>query len=585
MQVRAGRAVRGVEVDDEHRARHGTFAAVTRMAPDRRILFFGDSFVAGVGDPAGLGWVGRVAAAAHAAGQPLTAYNLGVRRDTSADVMRRLRAEAQARTGAADASYGVVVGLGTNDTTEEHGRVRVEPGVAVDNLGRVIEAARELGVDVFVVGPPPAGEPAHDERVCALSRRFARLAADPASRSSRPRRRCEQTAPGRTRPPPATERTPAPAATRRSPSSSWEVASSPGPTGSAEKRTASAAKTNKGDQVCVFFLVMNKTLLILAVLALAVGLVACGGTDEGGSGSSTKLNLVAYSTPKEAYEEIVPAFAKTPDGTEVTFSQSYGNSGDQARAVVAGLPTDIAALSLEPDITKLVDAQLVAADWSSTPTKGIVTHSVVALAVRPGNPKNIRGWADLVKPGVEVLTPNPFTSGGARWNIIAAYGAQLEQGRTEAEAVAYLERLFKNVVVQDKSARESLQSFTGGKGDVLISYENEAITAQQKGEKLDYIVPDETILIENPIAATIDAPDTAQAFIRFATSAPAQRIFATKGYRSVIDGLVDAKRYPTPPKQFDITKFGGWAAVMKTFFDPKDSVMQRIEKSLGVGTS
>ena len=148
------------------------------MAPDRRILFFGDSFVAGVGDPAGLGWVGRVAAAAHAAGQPLTAYNLGVRRDTSADVMRRLRAEAQARTGAADASYGVVVGLGTNDTTEEHGRVRVEPGVAVDNLGRVIEAARELGVDVFVVGPPPAGEPAHDERVCALSRRFARLAAD-----------------------------------------------------------------------------------------------------------------------------------------------------------------------------------------------------------------------------------------------------------------------------------------------------------------------------------------------------------------------------------------------------------------------
>jgi lysophospholipase L1-like esterase len=148
------------------------------MTTDRRILFFGDSFVAGVGDPAGLGWVGRVVAAAHAAGRPLTAYNLGVRRDTSADVIRRLRAEAQARIGAADASYGVVVGLGTNDTTEEHGRVRVEPGVAVDNLGRVVETARELGLDVFVVGPPPAGEPVQDERVCALSRRFARLAAD-----------------------------------------------------------------------------------------------------------------------------------------------------------------------------------------------------------------------------------------------------------------------------------------------------------------------------------------------------------------------------------------------------------------------
>ena len=120
------------------------------------------------------------------------------------------------------------------------------------------------------------------------------------------------------------------------------------------------------------------------------------------------------------------------------FSQSYGNSGDQARAAVSGLPTDIAALSLEPDITKLVKENLVAADWNATPTKGIVTRSVVALAVRSGNPKNIKGWADLVKPGVEVLTPNPFTSGGARWNVMAAYGAQIEQGRTEAQAVDYL---------------------------------------------------------------------------------------------------------------------------------------------------
>jgi acyl-CoA thioesterase-1 len=148
------------------------------MTRDRRILFFGDSFVAGVGDPSGLGWVGRVVAAAHATSRPLTAYNLGVRRDTSADVERRFRAEAQARIGAADASYGVVLGLGTNDTTAEDGRVRVEPGVAVDNLRRVIESARELGLDVFVVGPPPAGEPAQDERVCALSSRFAQLAGD-----------------------------------------------------------------------------------------------------------------------------------------------------------------------------------------------------------------------------------------------------------------------------------------------------------------------------------------------------------------------------------------------------------------------
>jgi sulfate transport system substrate-binding protein len=326
-----------------------------------------------------------------------------------------------------------------------------------------------------------------------------------------------------------------------------------------------------------------KPILAVVLMSTAAALAACGGESE--AGGAGKLSLVAYSTPKEAYEEIIPAFAKTTDGSGVTFSQSYGNSGDQARAVISGLPADIAALSLEPDITKLVDEQLVAPNWDATPTKGIVTRSVVALAVRPGNPKNIRGWADLVKPGVEVLTPNPFTSGGARWNVMAAYGAQLEQGRSEAEAVAYLERLFKNVVVQDKSARESLQNFTGGKGDVLISYENEAITAQQNGEKLDYVIPDETILIENPIAATKASGAAAKAFVTYATSAPAQKIFAAKGYRSVIDGLVDKQRFPDPPNQFDITRFGGWPAVMKKFFDPQDSVMQRIERSLGVGTS
>ncbi|MEA2190783.1 MAG: sulfate/thiosulfate transport system substrate-binding protein [Solirubrobacteraceae bacterium] len=328
---------------------------------------------------------------------------------------------------------------------------------------------------------------------------------------------------------------------------------------------------------------LTKPLTALAVLLTAVALSACGDSSDSAGGSS-KLSLVAYSTPKEAYEQIIPAFQRTPAGKGVSFTQSYGNSGDQARAVIAGLPTDIAALSLEPDITKLVKEGLVDADWNATPTKGIVTRSVVALAVRKGNPKHITGWADLVKPGVEVLTPNPFTSGGARWNVMAAYGAQIEQGRTEAQAEDYLQKLFKNVVVQDKSARESLQSFTGGKGDVLISYENEAITAQQKGEKLDYVIPDETILIENPIAALTKASDKAKAFTDFATSRPAQRIFASKGYRSVIAALVDKAKYPDPPKQFEITKFGGWDAVMKKFFDPKASVMQRIEQGLGVST-
>lgn len=326
--------------------------------------------------------------------------------------------------------------------------------------------------------------------------------------------------------------------------------------------------------------------IVLAVVVPALAVSACGGpaAAEPGAGGGSKLSLVAYSTPKEAYEQLIPAFTKTRAGAGVSFTQSYGNSGDQARAVIAGLPTDVAALSLEPDITKLVKENLVAPDWKSTPTRGIVTRSVVALVVRPGNPKRITGWADLVKPGVEVLTPNPFTSGGARWNVMAAYGAQLAQGRTEAQAVSYLEALFKNVVVQDKSAREALQNFTAGKGDVLISYENEAITAKQKGAKVEYVIPDETILIENPIAATKQAPAAAKAFIDYAVSEPAQRIFAAKGYRSVIDALVDERTYPDPPKLFDITRLGGWDTVMKQFFDPKDSVMQRIEASLGVST-
>jgi sulfate transport system substrate-binding protein len=325
----------------------------------------------------------------------------------------------------------------------------------------------------------------------------------------------------------------------------------------------------------------NLTALVL-LLGLAGVVAACGGSAD--AGGSSRLSLVAYSTPREAYESIIPAFQKTAAGKGVTFTQSYGNSGDQARAVISGLPTDVAALSLEPDVSKLVKDKLVAQGWKSTPTKGIVTRSVVALSVRPGNPKNIKGWNDLLKPGVEVLTPNPFTSGGARWNVMAAYGAQLQEGKTDAQATGYLKALFKHVVVQDKSAREALQSFTAGKGDVLISYENEAITAQQKGEKLDYVVPAATILIENPIAATQSAGPAAKAFIDFATSRPAQKIFAAKGYRSVIPSLVDKNTYPVPPQQFDITKFGGWDAVMTKFFDPKKSVMQQIEASLGVGT-
>jgi sulfate/thiosulfate-binding protein len=216
----------------------------------------------------------------------------------------------------------------------------------------------------------------------------------------------------------------------------------------------------------------------------------------------------------------------------------------------------------------------------------MITRSVVVFVVRPGNPKKLRTWSDLVKPGVQVVTPNPFTSGGARWNVMAAYGAQIAQGRSDQQAKDYLSSLFKNVVVQDKSARDALQTFSSGKGDVLIAYENEAIAAKEKGIAADYVIPDQTILIQNPIAVTADSKNEAkaQAFVEFAESDAGQKIFAGKGYRPVKASLVDKSKFPTPPQLFTIDKLGGWSTVTKTFFDPASGVVAKIEQSKGVST-
>jgi sulfate/thiosulfate transport system substrate-binding protein len=305
----------------------------------------------------------------------------------------------------------------------------------------------------------------------------------------------------------------------------------------------------------------------------------CGGV-EGDSGSGS-LTLVAYTTPREVYEVVIPAFQDTPEGEGVEFEQSYGASGEQSRAVEAGLPASVVAFSLEPDVTRLVEAGLVDDGWAEGEHKGMVSESVVVFGVRKGNPKRIRDWDDLVGEGVEVITPNPFTSGGARWNVMAAYGAKRQQGATHEEAVAFVRALFEHVSVQDKSAREALQTFVGGKGDVLISYENEAITAQQKGEELDYVIPDATILIENPIAVTNDAPAAAQDFVDYVRTDEAQKVFAEKGYRSIKDELVDAKRYPTPKQLFEISEYGGWDQVMKDWFDRDGGIMAEIQRNVG----
>jgi sulfate/thiosulfate transport system substrate-binding protein len=332
-------------------------------------------------------------------------------------------------------------------------------------------------------------------------------------------------------------------------------------------------------------LVAALTLLLLPAVAAGCGGPAEEGEAAGGGGG--RLSLVAYSTPKEAYEELIPAFQKTTEGRGVSFDQSYGASGDQSRAVASGLPADIVALSLAPDVDKLVEPGLVDAGWAQTPTDGFVTNSVVVFAVRKGNPENIRTWEDITREGIEVITPNPFTSGGAKWNLMAAYGSQTAQGRSPEEALEFLHGVLANTPVQDKSAREALQTFAGGKGDVLLAYENEAITAQRAGIELDCVVPDQTILIQNPAAVVTESENAekAKAFLDWLVTPEAQEIYASKGYRSVLPDLVDEKTYPTPDELFKIDEFGGWSKVNDEFFDPEKGSVAEIERDLGVSTA
>jgi sulfate/thiosulfate transport system substrate-binding protein len=326
---------------------------------------------------------------------------------------------------------------------------------------------------------------------------------------------------------------------------------------------------------------MRRTVLALGVLLAAA---VAAGAASGGS-AETKLTLVAYSTPREAYAKLVPAFAATPAGRDTSFDQSYGASGEQARAVIAGLKADVVALSLEPDVTTLVKAGLVARNWKQDGYEGIVTRSVVVFAVRKGNPKKIRTWADLIKPGVDIVTPNVQTSGGAKWNVMAAYGAQRKAGKTHAQAVAYLSKFYDHIVSQDKSAREALQTFLTGRGDVLLAYENEAIFANSKGQDVPYVIPKATIKIENPIAVTTNSSNKtkARAFLRYLRTVPAQRIFAQNGYRAVVKQAQRGFTFPVRPKLFSIKYLGGWAKVDKRFFDPNTGIVTRIQKRRGGG--
>lgn len=311
------------------------------------------------------------------------------------------------------------------------------------------------------------------------------------------------------------------------------------------------------------------------------------GTDAGAApaaqGGEITLTLGAYTTPREAYRELIPIFQerwKQQTGQTVKFEESYLGSGAQSRAIVEGFEADIAALSLEADINRIQEAGLITHDWKAEQDNGIISTSVVAFAVRTGNPKGIKDWADLAKSGVEVLTPNPQTSGGAQWNILALYGAArrgfvdgVAKG-DDAAAAEFLKAVLKNVSVLDKGARESITNFEKGVGDVAITYENEVLVAQQAGEQMELVIPRSTILIENPIAVIdtyVDKHGTrevANEFVKFLYTKEAQEIFAKYGLRSLDKEVAQstAAQYPAVEDLWSVQEFGGWSKATPDFF-------------------
>ena len=294
-----------------------------------------------------------------------------------------------------------------------------------------------------------------------------------------------------------------------------------------------------------------------------------------------KLSLVAYAVPKPGFDKLIPAFEKTDAGKDVAFTQSYGPSGDQSRKVESGLSTDIVNFSVEPDVTRLVKAGLVAPDWNADEHKGIPFGSVVTIVVRKGNPKGIKDWDDLLKPGVEVVTPNPFSSGSAKWNLLAPYAVKSNGGQDAKAGTDYISKLVDDhVKVQPKSGREATETFLQGTGDALLTYENEALFIEREGEKTEHVTPPGTFKIENPIAVLKGSKNLKQAnaFKAFLYSTEGQTLWAQAGFRPV-DQTVAAKfksDFPDPQKLWTIADLGGWAKVDAELFDADNGSIAKI---------
>jgi sulfate transport system substrate-binding protein len=342
----------------------------------------------------------------------------------------------------------------------------------------------------------------------------------------------------------------------------------------------------------------------LLTMLIALVIAGCGGggssttsgsttSGEGssdGSSGGAKLSVVGYSTPESVYAEVLePAFQKTPQGKGVTFSNSFGASGDQSRAVAAGQPASVVNFSVGSDMERLVEeGEIVSKDWNKEPFGGNATHSLVVIMVEKGNPLDIHSFKDLVENDeAEVVTPNPFSSGSARWNIMAIYGSAIEEGASEADALADVKAVLEKTTAQPGSGRDAYTAFSQGEGNVLLTYENEALKAQAEGAEYEFIIPPYTLQIETPVAVTEEAPEPqAEDFLKFMWSQEGQELWAENGYRPANPKYLDAKKYPAPEKAlFKVAKFGGWPKIKEEFFEEGTGSVTKIEEELGVSTS
>jgi sulfate transport system substrate-binding protein len=322
--------------------------------------------------------------------------------------------------------------------------------------------------------------------------------------------------------------------------------------------------------------------LVLTALAVLAAVPAATAARK-----DTTLSVVGYSIPTAVFPKLQAAYSATAQGSGVKFTDSFAASEVQSKAVAAGLPADVVNFSITTDMDRLVQSKQVDKTWANNKYQGVVSKSVVVFVLRNGNPKHIRTWDDLVKPGVDVVFPNPFSSGGARWDVMAAYGAQLREGKTPKQAQAYLRQLFQHNVSQDTSGRNALNTFLSGKGDVLLDYESDAKLAQSQGRPVFYLIPKATLQIETPLAAVNGSNKAeAQKFVNWLYTPAAQTIWAQNGFRPVDPSVLRKfkAQFPPRPQLFKIGYVGGWSKVNTQFFDPTNGIIAKIEQGLGVST-